>query len=100
MYVVGDTFLFETDDIVFGQDFAWWRGVIPGVRFTLEQFTHEGRYAWLRGPGYGNSGQYGNGAIHVACTELAKCSSHHPFLERTWDATEAPPHPLRQVVEL
>ena len=103
-YQVGDQFLFGDEPITYGQDFAWWRMRVPReTLFTLQSFTHDGAYAWLTAPGYGIFGDYGNGAIHVAVTELVKCRSHRPYVARTWEgwAPDQDPDPQRfRVVEL
>ena len=75
MYAVGDQFTF---DDIFWQDFSRWRSIMPGVTFTLESFTHNEHYAWLRAPGYGIIGNYGNGAIQVSVSELDKATTYQP----------------------
>jgi hypothetical protein len=51
------------NDIPYGQDFAWRRGVPAGRAFTV--FAAWQDKVVLRAPGYGEPGQYGNEALYV-----------------------------------
>ena len=50
----------------YGQDFGFYRGVPPGVRFQVEV---RGLGWRLTAPGYGQRGNYGNGALHVSLSQ-------------------------------
>jgi len=58
------------NEILFGQDFAYYRGIPPGEY----QISKNGAGGFkLIAPGYGDQskpGQYGNGALYVPAAEL------------------------------
>lgn len=57
--------------IPYGQDFSMKRGIPSDVEFTVVLIleTEDHRFQ-LRGPGYGEKDNYGNGAIYVSMREL------------------------------
>lgn len=55
---------FKRDNgVVFGQDFGYYRGVPHNIVFECEDL---GTLWRLRGPGYGQKGDYGNGSLLVS----------------------------------
>lgn len=63
------------NSILFGQDFAYYRGVPPG---EYQIFCRDEGGFKLVAPGYGDRsrpGQYGNGALYVPKNELANLPS-------------------------
>lgn len=58
------------NEILFGQDFAYYRGIPPG---EYQIFSAGAGGFKLVAPGYGDMskpGQYGNGALYVPAAEL------------------------------
>ena len=53
----------DDNDIVFGQDHAWWVGVPSNLTFEVDEIWKDGK-VWLSAPGYGGE-PYGNGKILV-----------------------------------
>lgn len=101
-FVIGDQVIFSEKPVKYGQDFGWHRAPLPQIPFRIAAFTHQGTYAFLRGVGYGDKGQYGNGHIHMALAEIEQtCASHIPYIPRTWEAERSSScHPLRVMREL
>ena len=52
----------KDNNILYGQGFSCHRGVPSGVEFEAEEISYQ--YI-LTAPGYGVSGNYGNGALYV-----------------------------------
>ena len=50
--------------IRYGQDFGQFSGIPSGVNFSVEEFCEPGMFI-LKGPGYGEPGNYGSGALYV-----------------------------------
>lgn len=68
-YLIGFIDL-NDNEILFGQDFAYYRGIPPGEYQVLRR--NDGGFK-LIAPGYGDQsqpGQYGNGALYVPAAEL------------------------------
>jgi hypothetical protein len=67
MLEVGDKVIFPTDNKVnlWGCDFAYYKAPAPeNILFTVDSILSNNR-VMLRAPGYGEKGNYGNGAISV-----------------------------------
>lgn len=57
----------KDNEILYGQDFSWHRGIPDGIVFEAEK---KGDYYVLTAPGYGKIGNYGNGALYVGQSKL------------------------------
>lgn len=64
----------EGNQIAYGQDFMWYRGVPHDIIFTVETLIRG--QARLIGPGHGGQ-PYGNGAIYVSASELRRKGRKH-----------------------
>lgn len=65
--IVAEGVVFEPGNaIAYGQDFRHTRGIPAGIPFTVQE--HASGYM-LRGPGYGDPGNYGDGALFVAAAD-------------------------------
>ncbi len=70
------------NQIKYGQDFSWFKGIPSGVEFRLTKKS-DGKFV-LRGPGYGLQGDYGCGALHV----FGLNSKQTARFERCWQEQE------------
>ena len=62
---VGDTFCKNgLNNILYGQDRWFWRGLPVGVVFTVKHVWRESNTLLCVAPGYGGE-PYGNGPIHI-----------------------------------
>lgn len=61
--IIAEGVVFEPgNQIPYGQDFRFLRGIPDDIPFTVHEYANE---YMLRGPGYGDPGNYGNGALFV-----------------------------------
>lgn len=56
------TIIFQENNILYMQDFSYYRGVPHGVEFTIEYITRD--RVVLSAPGYGGK-PYGNGKLYI-----------------------------------
>ncbi len=64
----------EDNDIIFFQDFNWWKSIPGHLVFTITSKANEEEY-WLTAYGYGDTeseGGYGNGKIAVKREDIEK----------------------------
>jgi hypothetical protein len=59
---------FDKNDIPFGMDHQFYRGIPEGIKFEVLDFLSDNKIK-LKGPGYGGD-PYGNGSIYVCVVHL------------------------------